>query len=104
MRSCSEVAAGDCANAPPAAMSTTAEMTRRRIEWAVRFQRVAAACRATRNASSAAPLAPAVSPLGITRIGMSACSCRCTGMPDAISARNQRWDSSGRLEERRRRR
>ena len=35
-----------------------------------------------------APLAPAVSPLGMTWIGMSACSSRWSGMPARISAIN----------------
>ena len=46
-----------------------------------------------RRASIAAPRAPAVSPLGMMRIGMSACSSRCTGMPARISPRNQAWNA-----------
>ena len=50
------------------------------------------------SASIAAPRAPAVSPLGITWIGMSACSARCAGMPARISSMNQRWNVSPGLE------
>ena len=45
------------------------------------------------SASMAAPRAPALSPCGITRIGISACSSRWVGIPALISSINQRWKS-----------
>ena len=36
---------------------------------------------------------PAASPFGMTWMGMSACSSRCTGMPRRISSMNHRWNS-----------
>ena len=41
----------------------------------------------------AAPRAPAVSPLGMMWIGMSACSSRWAGMPARISSMNHCWNS-----------
>ena len=41
----------------------------------------------------AAPSAPAQSPLGMTWIGMLACSSRWAGMPLRISEMNQSWNS-----------
>jgi len=42
------------------------------------------------RASIAAPRAPAVSPFGMIKMGISACSSRCAGMPTRISWMNQR--------------